>query len=87
MVDESKTPDLRLLDELLRDSPDIVPLKIAAYSETTSPDEIATYVAAAQFLAFWLEKQNGAAGNDTEALFEQFKNNVCAIMARGAIRT
>lgn len=86
MVDESKTPDLRIPDEFLND-PDIVPLKIAAFGSHTTPEQIQTYVAAVQFVAWWLEKQDGAAGLDTGQLFDQFKDNVCAIMARGATKT
>ena len=66
---------------------DITVLKVAAHAETTSRDEIQTYVAAVHFVAFWLEKQDGAAGHDTSELFDQFKENVCLIMAKGAVRT
>ena len=85
MVEEDKTPDLRLPDGLV-DNPDIVPLKIAAYLESTTPEQLQTYVAAVRFVAWWVEKQDGAAGNDTAALFDQFKDNVCAMMARGTIK-
>ena len=63
---------------------DVVSLKVAVHREHTTQEQIETYIAAVWFLAWWMEKQDGAAGFDTTELFEHLKQNVCAVMAQGA---
>lgn len=60
-------------------------MAISAREETTR-EEIETYVAAIGFLAYWFEKQDGANGKDTEALFEEMRGNICDIMIGNATR-
>lgn len=57
-----------------------VKLVITAYGETTPPEELRIYAHAVKFLAYWMQKQDGAMGSDTEALFEELKTNVCKAM-------
>jgi hypothetical protein len=61
-----------------------VKLIISAYGDITTANEIELYGAAVKYLAFWFMKQDGVNGKDTEALFEEFKENVCKAMAAGA---
>jgi len=57
-----------------------VQLKVSAYADRTHQSEIAVYGAAVKFVAYWLQKQNGVMDMDTEALFDEFKQNVCTAM-------
>ncbi len=61
-------------------------LFVSAYMETTSDEEWESYAAAVAFMAFWFEKQDGADGKDTNALFEEFKENVCIVMKGDAVK-
>lgn len=72
------------LDDLIREYGTPLPIKVACYREHTTNEQIETYVAAVWFLAWWMEKQDGAGGFDTEQLFEHLKQNVCTVMAEGA---
>lgn len=60
-----------------------VQLTISAFAERTPPVEIELYGSAVKFLTYWMVKQNGCGGKDTEALFEELKSNVCKAMAAG----
>jgi hypothetical protein len=55
-------------------------LVVTAFGETTPPEEIQIYAHAVKFLAYWIEKQDGAAGCTTEDLFTELKTNVCKVM-------
>ena len=72
------------LKELVQDYGEPLALKVAVHKDETSHEQIETYVAAVWFLAWWFEKQDGAAGYDTAQLFEHLKENVCTVMASGA---
>ena len=61
-----------------------VELNISAYADRAPANELQLYAAGIKFFAYWFEKQDGSNGNDTEALFEEFKTNVCAAMAAGS---
>lgn len=60
-----------------------VQLVISAWDERTSPKDIEMYGACVKFFTYWLAKQDGVMGKDTEALFDEFKMNVCKAMAAG----
>lgn len=56
-----------------------VRIRVSAH-EDTPPEELKSYVACVQFLAYWLEKQDGLQGKTTEELFDEFKDHVCKRM-------
>lgn len=60
-----------------------VKLSITGYGNLSPPNEIELYGAGVKFFSYWFAKQSGALGMDTEALFEEFKQNVCKAMAAG----
>lgn len=60
-----------------------VQLSISAYGDRTSPYEIHLYGSGVKFFAYWFTKQDGVMGKDTEALFDELKENVCKAMAAG----
>ena len=60
-----------------------VTLVISAKADNTTQQELETYGSAVSFLAYWFEKQDGVMGQDTPALFDEFKDNVCRAMAAG----
>jgi hypothetical protein len=64
-------------------SPLKITLTISAYEETTTQDEIDVYGSGVKFFSYWFAKQDGVMGKDTEALFEEFRQNVCKAMAAG----
>lgn len=83
MVDENKTPNMLLPTEVLKEE---IHLKCSCYPDTPM-EELEVYVEAVHFIAHWLEIQDGAGGKSTAEQFDQFKENVCTIMAQGAVRT
>lgn len=72
------------LDDLIQEYGKPMALKVAVHAEHTTHEQIETYVAAVWFLAWWMEKQDGAGGYTTEQLFDHLKQNVCTVMAEGA---
>ena len=75
------------LKEYMEQFPDTVPLRVAVKMDMVTEEHVETYVATVQFLAWWLEQNDGARGMSTAELLDQFRDNVCAVMARGAVRT
>lgn len=61
-------------------------LKCFCYDDTPT-EELEVYAEAVYFMAYWFEKQDGAAGRGTAEMFDQFRENVCVVMAKGAVRT
>lgn len=61
-------------------------LFVSAYMDETSAEDWESYAACVSFMAFWFEKQDGADGKDTNALFEEFKENVCIVMKGDAVK-
>lgn len=61
-------------------------LEVSAHGESTSDDEFKTYASCVSFMAAWFEKQAGANGKDTPALFDEFKGNVCNVMMGDAVK-
>lgn len=57
-----------------------VKIVVTAYGEKTSANEMAVYGSAVKFVAYWIQKQDGALDMTTEDLFEEFKGNVCIAM-------
>lgn len=49
----------------------------------TTGESLKTYVAAVRFMASWLAAQDSAEGKDTNALLNEFGDNVCARMRDG----
>ena len=72
------------LEDLIEEYGEPMSLHVAIHEEHTTNEQIETYVAAVWFLAWWLEKQDGAGGFNTEQLFEHLKENICTVMAAGA---
>ena len=74
------------IKKYMEEHPDTIPLQVAAKMDMVTEEHVETYVAAVQFIAWWLEQNDGARGMSTGELLEQFKDNVCVVMARGAIK-
>lgn len=60
-----------------------VSLNISAYGDRTTANEVEIYGAGVKFFAYWLMKQDGVMGKDTEKLFDELKQNICTAMAAG----
>lgn len=76
--------EINSLSDMAREFGGALKLKVAVHQDSTTREEVETYVAAVCFLAWWMEKQDGAGGFDTEQLFEHLRQNVCTVMAEGA---